>query len=125
LNTAFLIVSTIRLFTRKSKRKVITNSEKDIMRYIQNLTVDNILEMKEAQLVQAAFKFDDLLAREIMISRQQVICLTENMEYEELKNILLKYSFDCYPVLNKNQKVYGVFDCKLFYRNSLDNVNTS
>ncbi|MEG7978402.1 MAG: CNNM domain-containing protein [Mollicutes bacterium UO1] len=43
----------------KPKKKIFANSEQDIIRFVNNLTTDNILEKNEAKLVQSAFKFDE------------------------------------------------------------------
>jgi hypothetical protein len=44
----------------KPKKKIFVNSEQDIIRFINNLTTENILELGEAKLVQSAFNFDEL-----------------------------------------------------------------
>jgi len=44
----------------KPREKIFVNSEKDIIRFINNLTTDNILEKNEAKLIQSAFNFDEL-----------------------------------------------------------------
>src|SRR5205085_5404200 len=43
----------------KPRKKIFVNSEKDIIRFINNLTTDNTLEKNEAKLVQSAFDFDE------------------------------------------------------------------
>src|SRR5215216_2789384 len=43
----------------RPRKKIFINSEQDIIRFINNLTTDNILEKKEAQLIQSAFNFDE------------------------------------------------------------------
>jgi CBS domain containing-hemolysin-like protein len=44
----------------KPKKKVFVNSERDVIRFINNLAAENILEKKEARLIQSAFNFDEL-----------------------------------------------------------------
>jgi len=43
----------------RPRKKIFINSEKDIIRFINNLTTDNILEKNEAKLIQSAFNFDE------------------------------------------------------------------
>lgn len=50
----------------KPRAKIFANSEQDIIRFVNNLTTDNILEKHEARLVQSAFKFDELKVRSII-----------------------------------------------------------
>ena len=44
----------------KPRKRIFINSEKDIIRFTENLTFDKVLEKNEALLVQSALKFDDL-----------------------------------------------------------------
>jgi len=44
----------------KPRKKIFVNSEQDIIRFVNNLTTDKVLEEREAKLVQSAFRFDDL-----------------------------------------------------------------
>lgn len=94
--------------------KITSNSELDIIRYVKNLTVDNIVEEKEAQLVQAAFNFDDLSMQAIMTSLPKVIFLKRNMSYKEVKRVYFKNLFFYYPVLDEKNRVCGVFNAKKF-----------
>jgi len=43
----------------RPRKKIFVNSEKDIIRFINNLTADNTLEEHEAKLIQSAFNFDE------------------------------------------------------------------
>lgn len=49
------------------------------MRLIKNLTTENIIEKSEAELVNAAFSFDETYVKEIFIPRKKVIVINENM----------------------------------------------
>jgi CBS domain containing-hemolysin-like protein len=51
----------------KPKRRIFINSEKDVIRFINNLAVENILEKKEAKLIQSAFNFDELIVKSVFI----------------------------------------------------------
>jgi len=44
----------------KPRKKIFVNSEQDVIRFVNNLTLERVLEKREAELVQSAFKFDDL-----------------------------------------------------------------
>lgn len=76
--------------------------------------MDNIVEKKEAQLVQAAFNFDDLTMESIMTPLPRIIFLKKNMSYKEVKRIFFKNLFFYYPVLNERNRICGIFNAKKF-----------
>ena len=57
----------------KPRKRIFVNSEKDIIRFINNLTTDNILEKSEAKLVQSAFNFDELKVSEITTPEKKLL----------------------------------------------------
>jgi|SRR6185436_6255588 len=62
ISVTYLIVRIPYYFLRsivRPRKKIFINSEKDIIRFINNLTTDNILEKNEAKLIQSAFNFDE------------------------------------------------------------------
>ncbi|CAJ0824668.1 6743_t:CDS:2 [Entrophospora sp. SA101] len=89
----------------KPRKKIFVNSEKDIIRFINNLTTDNILEKSEAKLVQSAFNFDEL----------KVIGFKDDMSYSEIQNIHSQHFFTRYPVFNKKKEIIGIFNMEVFY----------
>jgi CBS domain containing-hemolysin-like protein len=99
----------------KSRKKIFANSEQDIIRFINNLTTDNILEKNEAKLVQAALKFDELKALSIVTPWKKVIYLDHEMTYSEIQTIHSKHFFTRYPIIDKKKGVVGVFNVELFY----------
>jgi CBS domain containing-hemolysin-like protein len=107
----------------KPREKIFTNSEQDIIRFVKNLATENILEEKEANLVQAALNFDDLRVSMVYTSYHRTIFLVKGMEREEIQEVYSKHFFNCYPVLNKKKEVIGIFNFKLFYRSSCKKKN--
>ncbi|WNE41154.1 MAG: Inosine-5'-monophosphate dehydrogenase [Mycoplasmataceae bacterium] len=97
------------------RKKIFANSEQDIIRFINNLTTDNILEKNEAKLVQAALKFDELKAFSIVTPWKKVVALDYDMSYSEIQAIHSRHFFTRYPILNKRKEIIGIFNVELFY----------
>ena len=98
----------------KPKKKIFINSEKDIIRFTDNLTFDNVLEKKEALLVQSALKFDDEYIHTIITPWEKVVTLKYGMSSQETQNVHEREFFTRYPVLNKKE-VTGIFNIKVYY----------
>jgi CBS domain containing-hemolysin-like protein len=89
LGIAYAITRFFYPFLRKvikPKKKIFTNSEKDIIRFMENLATENVLEANEAQLVKAAFNFDDLPVSMVFTPRKKVIFLTSTMSLPKKKS---------------------------------------
>jgi CBS domain containing-hemolysin-like protein len=99
----------------RPKKKIFVNSEQDIIRFVNNLTVENILEKKEAKLIQSAFNFDEAKVSSVFIPLKKTIFLNKDMSYEEFKKVHSKYFFTRYPVRNEKKEILGTFNTKTFY----------
>jgi len=107
----------------KPKKKLFANSEIDVIRFINNLESEKLLEKKEASLVKAAFNFDELQVRSIFIPWKKVVTINENMNYEDIQKIYSQTLFNQYPVFNKKNKLVGIFDWKVFNWNLINKKN--
>lgn len=99
----------------KPKKKIFINSEKDIIRFVNNLTTDNILERSEAKLVQSAFNFDESKVNKIATPWKKVIALKHDMSYSETQAIHSRHFYTRYPVLNQKKEIIGIFNMEVFY----------
>lgn len=107
----------------KPKKKIFANSERDVIRFINNLAAEGILEKKEALLVQSAFNFDELRVNSVLTPWKKVVFLSEEMSYEEIQKIHLNNFHTRYPVLNRKKEVIGVFSWEKFYWSLIKNQN--
>jgi len=101
--------------TVKSRKKIFVNSEKDVIRFINNLTADNILEKREAKLIQSAFNFDELKVGSIITPWKIVTTLNYGMTYQEIQTIHSQQFFTRYPVINQKEEIIGIFNIDVFY----------
>jgi CBS domain containing-hemolysin-like protein len=99
----------------KPKKKIFTNSEKDILRFVRNLAIENTLEKKEAKLVEAALKFDDLMIKSIIVPKNKTVFLDEDMTNEDIMKVHMHHFFTRYPVLNKKKELIGIFNTKTYF----------
>ncbi|KLL04533.1 MAG: hymolysin-related protein [Mycoplasmataceae bacterium RV_VA103A] len=99
----------------KPRKKIFVNSEQDVIRFVNNLTLERVLEKKEAELVQSAFKFDDLRVVSIATPWRKVVSLRHEMPYSEIQAIHSREFFTRYPVLNQKKEIVGTFNMELFY----------
>ena len=118
-----LIFSPLKIFI-KERKKFFTHSESDIIRFINNLTTNEILllEPKEAQLVKFAFKLDDDDVKSVLIPIESAVCLNTSMNLDDIKSIYLDKNLSKYLVFEKEtNNLLGVLNVKSLFFSLLNN----
>jgi len=113
LGSAYFLAkfSSLLGFLVKPKKKIFTNTEQDLVRIVNNLTTVDILEKKEARLINNALKFDEEKVETAFIPYWKSIFLSSEMNWEKVRKIYLENSFSCYPVWKK-KKLIGILNFK-------------
>ncbi|MCE8164007.1 MAG: CBS domain-containing protein [Candidatus Moeniiplasma glomeromycotorum] len=96
----------------KPKKKLFSDSEKDIIRFFNNLLAEKVLEEKEVRLVQSALRFDELTVESLVVPYHKVVFLEETMSLAEVKKVYLQNSFTRYPVRDRKKKIIGILSIK-------------
>jgi len=114
LGSAYFLAkfSSLLGFLVKPKKKIFTNTEQDLIRIVNNLTTVDILEKKEARLINNALKFDEEKVETAFIPYWKSIFLSSEMNWEKVCKIYLENSFSRYPVWKK-KKLIGILNFKL------------
>jgi len=74
---------------------------------------EGILNETEREMLHNVFKFSDLITRQIMIPRPDMICIPVNISLEELTAFVQEYQFTRYPVYeNDMDHILGIVHIK-------------
>ena len=78
---------------------------------------EGVLNETEAEMLHNMFKFSDLMAKQVMIPRTDMICVPDDISYEELTRTALGNGYTRYPVYeNENiDKIIGFVHVKDLY----------
>lgn len=117
LNVAYFIANftPLNLFTPlkpNKNAKIFKSNEKDLVRFIKNLTYVSTLEPSEAQLVNSALNLDEKSVNKILIPIEDTICLKNSMSLENVERIYEKTGLTKYLVLNNKGDCFGIFNVK-------------
>ena len=63
---------------------------------------EGILNATERDMLHNVFKFSDLIARQIMIPRPDIIAIPSDITFEELTNFIYEHQFTRYPVFEED-----------------------
>ncbi|CAG8648301.1 5013_t:CDS:2, partial [Ambispora gerdemannii] len=85
------------------RKRIFVNSEQDVVRFVNNLAAENIVENKEARLVQAAFNFDELKVSSVFTPLSRVVFLNKDTTWEEVQKIHTRHFFTRYPILDQKK----------------------
>ena len=77
---------------------------------------EGVLNETEAEMLHNMFKFSDLMAKQVMIPRTDMICIPNDISYEELNEVALNNQYTRYPVYEENiDKILGFIHVKDLY----------
>ena len=78
---------------------------------------EGVLNETEAEMLHNMFKFSDLMAKQVMIPRTDMICVPEDISYEEINKLAIENGYTRYPVYEKENidKIIGFLHVKDLY----------
>ena len=81
---------------------------------------EGVLNETEAEMLHNMFKFSDLMAKQVMIPRTDMVCIPNDISYEELNEVALNNQYTRYPVYEDNiDKILGFIHVKDLYSLSM------
>jgi len=78
---------------------------------------EGVLNETEAEMLHNMFKFSDLMAKQVMIPRTDMICVPDDITYDEINKLALENGYTRYPVYEKENidKIIGFIHVKDLY----------
>ncbi len=78
---------------------------------------EGVLNETEAEMLHNMFKFSDLMAKQVMIPRTDMICVPDDVTYDEINKLALENGYTRYPVYEKENidKIIGFIHVKDLY----------
>ncbi len=87
---------------------------------------EGVLNETEAEMLHNMFKFSDLMAKQVMIPRTDMMCIPNDISYEDLTKFTLENQYTRYPVYEENiDKILGFIHVKDLYSLSMSKENFS
>lgn len=83
---------------KRSELQNATHSEEELRMLVTAGQRDGVLNEMESEIIDNVFDFSDLTAREIMIPRQEMICLYEEDSYEDNLKVIMDTKHTRYPL---------------------------
>ncbi len=78
---------------------------------------EGVLNETEAEMLHNMFKFSDLMAKQVMIPRTDMICVPNDITYDDLNKLALENGYTRYPVYEEENidKIIGFVHVKDLY----------
>ena len=77
---------------------------------------EGVLNETEAEMLHNMFKFSDLTAKQVMLPRTDMICIPNDISYDELNNVAQENRYTRYPVYEESiDKILGFIHVKDLY----------
>jgi CBS domain containing-hemolysin-like protein len=115
----------VRLFGLKPvKEHEEAHSEEELRLILSDSYKSGKINQSEFRYVTRIFAFDDLLAREIMVPRTDMICLDLENTFEENLQIIKEEQYTRYPVIRGDRDhIAGMIHTKHFFLHCNENSN--
>ena len=82
---------------------------------------EGVLNETEAEMLHNMFKFSDLIAKQVMNPRTDMVCIPNDISYEELTAFALENQYTRYPVYEENiDKILGFVHVKDLFSLSMN-----
>lgn len=83
---------------------------------------EGVLNETEKDILHNAFKFSDLIAKQVMIPRTDLICLPKDITFDELKKFTVENQYTRYPIYGEDiDDILGFLHVKDIYACNVNN----
>ncbi len=107
----------LKLFNADSVDASLVHSTEELDMLVDASYNEGVLNETEAEMLHNMFKFSDLMAKQVMIPRTDMICVPDDISYDDLNKLALENGYTRYPVFeNENiDKIIGFVHVKDLY----------
>ena len=107
----------------RDARKSIT--EKELRTYVDASHEDGVIESEEKEMIINVFDFGDTVAKDVMIPRIDMSCVSADADYDEVRAVFHKDMYTRIPVYEDNQdNVIGLINIKdIFFVKDKENFH--
>jgi len=118
-----LMISSDKLlcaFNIKEDEASLVHSTEELDMLVDASYNEGVLNETEAEMLHNMFKFSDLMAKQVMNPRTDMICIPNDITYDELTAFALENQYTRYPVYEENiDKILGFIHVKDLYSLSM------
>lgn len=95
----------------------LVHSSEELDKLVEESFNEGELNETEAEILHNMFKFSDLMAKQVMIPRTDMVCVPSDITYDELNTIALENRYTRYPVYEEENidKIIGFVHVKDLY----------
>lgn len=107
----------LKVFHADSADTSLVHSTEELDMLVDASYNEGVLNETEAEMLHNMFKFSDLMAKQVMIPRTDMICVPEDISYDDLNKLALENGYTRYPVYEKDNidKIIGFVHVKDLY----------
>lgn len=94
----------------------VTATEDELIDIVEKIEKEGVLEHQESELIQSAINFDSISVRQVMTSRENVMYVNVEDDFEKVADFFEYHQFSRAPVYDKEtDKIIGVINQKDVY----------
>ncbi len=114
---ALLTFVTLPIVKKSGKTKHIV-TEEEIKLLVEMGEKEGVIERKEKEMIKGVFEVGDMVAKEVMVPRVDMVCIELNSSLKEALELIRKTGFSRIPVYKENRdNIVGILYAKDVLRN--------
>ncbi len=111
LNTCSSLI--LKAFGIETNFSDYAHSEDELKMILSSSQAQGVLEEEEEQLIQNIFEFNDIIARNVMVPRSDMVCVSSDLTVEDAAKIANRNSYSRFPVYkDRVDNIIGYFTIK-------------
>ncbi len=122
VSIAFFLAKTIALLfgIRYSPREDISRSEEELRQIVSASEKEGELDSAERTMIDNVFEFNDIVAREVMVPRQDMVCIYLEDSMEEIRELIRTDHHTRFPVCDEDKDhVLGILHVRDLFNATL------
>ena len=105
-----------------SHKGSLVHSTEELDMLVKQSYKGGVLNETEKDMLHNVFKFSDLTAKQVMIPRTDMVCIPDDMTFEELNRLAAENQYTRYPVYSEDiDHIIGLIHVKDLYSLSINN----
>ncbi len=104
----------------------VTATESELLEIVSTIEQEGVLQQEERELIENVIEFNDTTIKDIMVKKEDVVFIYDNVTYSQLREILKKEKYSRIPVISyQTKQVIGILKSKDVFDCLLDNQSIS
>ncbi len=99
--------------------------QEELVSLLRDAQIRSLINSETLAMIEGAILFSKMRARDIMLPKNQMVCINQEDEYQAIVNVVARTGHSRFPVTGENpDEIIGILHAKDLLRYQADNIET-